>query len=46
MVGRCGSCKAALTPLYVAPQQLTDASFDAFVAGFEGPILVEFWAPW
>ncbi len=44
--GRCGTCRSALLPLYFRPRQLTDASFDAFVTGYSGPILAEFWAPW
>jgi len=44
--GRCGACRAALPPLYIHPQQLTDTSFDAFVAAYPGPLLAEFWAPW
>jgi thioredoxin 2 len=44
--GRCGSCHEALLPLYFHPQQLTAASFDGFVAGYGGPVLAEFWAPW
>lgn len=26
--------------------ELTDADFDNVVHGFEGPVLVDFWAPW
>lgn len=44
--GRCGSCKAALPALYLRPQQLTDRTFDGFVAAFPGSVLAEFWAPW
>lgn len=44
--GQCGSCRARLTPLYVRPQQLTDKTFDSFVAGYGGPVIAEFWAPW
>jgi len=44
--GRCGSCRATLPPLYCRPQALTDSSFDGFIAGYPGPVLVEFWAPW
>ena len=46
VAGQCGSCKAALPKLYYQPQQLTDGSFDAFVNGYDGPVLAEFWAPW
>jgi len=44
--GRCGSCRAELPLLYSRPQQLTDRSFDAFIASYPGPVLAEFWAPW
>lgn len=44
--GRCGSCHAALPPLYSHPQQLTDRTFDDFVIAYPGPVLAEFWAPW
>jgi thioredoxin 1 len=26
--------------------ELTDANFDAFLAGATGPVVVDFWAPW
>lgn len=45
-MGRCGSCHAVLPPLYVQPQQLDESSFDRFIAAYQGPVLVEFWAPW
>lgn len=44
--GRCGNCRARLPALYLRPQQLDDTDFDAFVAGYPGPVIVEFWAPW
>lgn len=44
--GHCGNCKAELPPLYCHPQQLTERTFDGFVHGYPGPVLVEFWAPW
>ena len=44
--GRCGNCHAALLPMYCHPQQLTASSFDSFIAGYSGPVLTEFWAPW
>lgn len=44
--GRCGSCQHALPPLYLRPLTLTDRDFDTFAAGYPGPLLVEFWAPW
>ncbi len=44
--GRCGSCRAPLPPLFRRPQQLSERSFDAFLADYPGPVLAEFWAPW
>jgi len=44
--GRCGSCRAALPPLFRKPQPLTESGFDGFLAGYPGPVLAEFWAPW
>jgi thioredoxin 2 len=44
--GHCGNCRASLPPLYLKPQQVTDSSFDRFIAGYPGPVLAEFWAPW
>ena len=44
--GHCGHCRAALPALYWQPQQVSDKNFDAFIAGYDGPVLAEFWAPW
>ena len=44
--GRCGNCHKQLRPLYCRPQQLNERTFDAFVKGYSGPVLAEFWAPW
>jgi thioredoxin 2 len=44
--GHCGNCRAVLPALYFRPQQVTDQSFDDFVARYDGPVLAEFWAPW
>lgn len=46
IAGHCGNCRAALPPLYFEPQQVNDENFDAFLAGYSGPIIAEFWAPW
>jgi len=46
VVGRCGSCRTALPPLYHQPQILTERSFDGFIRAYPGPVLAEFWAPW
>lgn len=40
----CGRCKAELAA--PAPFALADANFDAYVAGTELPVLVDFWADW
>lgn len=40
----CGRCGAAL--MAPRPAELTDASFPAFVARTELPVLVDFWADW
>jgi thioredoxin 2 len=44
--GHCGNCRSALPALYLRPQQLTERDFDQFIAGYDGPVLAEFWAPW
>jgi thioredoxin 2 len=44
--GSCGNCHAQLPPMYCHPQQLSANNFDGFVAGYPGPVLAEFWAPW
>ena len=41
---KCGKCGAAL--LQGAPVALDEASFDAFVARTDLPVLVDYWAPW
>ncbi len=40
----CAKCGHALRE--AAPITLTDASFPAFIAGSEAPVLVDFWAEW
>jgi thioredoxin 2 len=40
----CGKCGQALLSGEVV--ELSDANFDAVVAGSELPVLVDFWAPW
>lgn len=44
--GTCGNCRAKLPALYFRPIPVTDQTFDAFVKGYDGPVLAEFWAPW
>lgn len=46
MSGHCGACHSSLLPMYYQPQSLGEQSFDGFVRGYQGPVLVEFWAPW
>lgn len=46
VAGKCGSCHGTLQAMYWQPQQLTEASFDDFLARYDGPVLAEFWAPW
>lgn len=41
---KCGKCGAALLDGH--PVALDEASFDAFVARTELPVLVDYWAPW
>ncbi len=40
----CGRCGADL--MAAAPVALTDATFPAFIANTELPVLVDFWADW
>ena len=40
----CGRCGAEL--MARSPSTLTDASFPAFVANTEMPVVVDFWAEW
>lgn len=44
--GRCGNCHKELPPMYYRPQPLSESTFDAFVNGYIGLVLAEFWAPW
>ena len=46
IASRCGNCHAAIPALYWQPQPMTEQTFDDFVAGYQGPVLAEFWAPW
>ena len=41
---RCGSCKQPLFP--GSPIQLTDSTFDRFIAKSDVPVVVDFWASW
>lgn len=41
---KCGRCGQPLMAL--EPAALSDASFDAYIAGTELPVVVDFWADW
>jgi thioredoxin 2 len=43
--GRCGACKASLSPLN-EPVAADESSFDDIIAGAKVPVLVDFWASW
>jgi thioredoxin 2 len=43
--GRCGSCKAALSPT-AAPINADVSTFDAIIREAKVPVLVDFWASW
>jgi thioredoxin 2 len=45
-IGRCGSCRRELPPMYYRPVHLSDSTFDTFIGRYNGPVLIEFWAPW
>jgi thioredoxin 2 len=44
-VGRCGSCKAPLSPV-AEPIDVDEQSFGDIVREAKVPVLVDFWAPW
>jgi thioredoxin 2 len=43
--GRCGSCKAELSPL-AEPIEVDPETFDEIVQKARVPVLVDFWAAW
>ena len=43
--GRCGACKAKLSPI-AEPIDVDTAAFDSIVQASQVPILVDFWAAW
>ena len=43
--GRCGACKAVLSPLAV-PLDANTLTFEDILANAKVPVLVDFWAPW
>lgn len=43
--GRCGACKAALSPMS-EPLEVNVQAFDDIVASATVPVLVDFWAEW
>lgn len=44
----CGRCKSPLPagPVLSRPVEIEDATFQQEVIAFEGPVLVDCWAPW
>ena len=40
----CGKCKTSLIPNH--PIELTDKTFEKFIAGSSLPVVVDFWAEW
>ncbi len=44
----CGKCKASLPGMtyHSSPVMVTDATFQAEVLGYPGPVLLDCWAPW
>ena len=43
--GRCGACKAALSPA-CEPIEVDASLFDEIIAAAKVPVLVDFWASW
>lgn len=43
--GRCGACKATLSPL-AAPLNADSSTFDDIIRESKVPVLVDFWASW
>lgn len=41
---KCGHCGADLLPAH--PVALTDATYDAVIAGTQLPVVVDYWAAW
>jgi thioredoxin 2 len=44
--GKCGKCKATLSPQSAPINVSSESQFDELVAGARVPILVDFWATW
>ncbi|MBA3539090.1 MAG: thioredoxin [Deltaproteobacteria bacterium] len=44
--GKCGKCKAVLSPQSTPINVTSEGQFDEIVAGARVPILVDFWATW
>jgi hypothetical protein len=45
----CGKCKAQMSPATLYPDRpvlISDGTFGREVLDFQGPVLVEFFAPW
>lgn len=44
--GKCGKCKAPLTPHDTPIEVASESQFDDIVNASAVPVLVDFWAPW
>nr|HEX4313953.1 thioredoxin domain-containing protein [Kofleriaceae bacterium] len=45
-VGKCGKCRAVLTPHALPIEVSTETQFDEIVSAARVPVLVDFWAAW
>jgi thioredoxin 2 len=42
----CGKCRKPLPTAATLPVTVTDATFNAEITGFPGPVMLDCWAPW
>ncbi len=42
----CGKCQKLLPSTATGPVTVTDATFEAEIAAFPGPVMLDCWAPW
>ena len=42
----CGKCQKPLPSAATGPVTVTDATFNAEIAAFPGPVMLDCWAPW